>query len=259
MEQRIRDDFVDEDRGPIIDHPIWYIRTVGLDHAVIDSIAVIRYEKGEGLIEGTDCSVCLSEFEEDETLRLLPKCSHAFHIPCIDTWLRSHTNCPLCRVPIVSNTAVVSLCPEETNVEESIPAGEIRMDVSEESGEAKGEGEDPSDLRPNSNRDFTEGGTSVGDTEQGIQPIRRSVSLDSLAASKIIREFWNSDDRSVKEKESKVVIVPRRVGGSQRFLKLMMGSSSIGRSLQSGPVLMKRSSSCHGKLGRNPDLPVPRF
>ncbi|KAK9930380.1 hypothetical protein M0R45_027419 [Rubus argutus] len=35
---------------------------------------------------------------------LLPKCSHAFHINCIDTWLRSHTNCPLCRAYIVSET-----------------------------------------------------------------------------------------------------------------------------------------------------------
>ncbi|CAL1395531.1 unnamed protein product [Linum trigynum] len=52
-----------------------------------------------------NCSVCLSEFEEGESLRLLPKCSHAFHIPCIDTWLRSHKNCPLCRAPIVAADA----------------------------------------------------------------------------------------------------------------------------------------------------------
>ncbi|KAF1001522.1 hypothetical protein AG4045_000284, partial [Apium graveolens] len=59
---------------------------------------IIRY--------GTDCSVCLTEFQDDETLRLLPKCNHAFHIPCIDTWLRSHTTCPLCRAGIVPNNDV---------------------------------------------------------------------------------------------------------------------------------------------------------
>ncbi|KAK3025955.1 hypothetical protein RJ639_040871 [Escallonia herrerae] len=107
------EEFLEENHGPEIDHPIWYITTVGLQPSVISSIMVIKYKKGDGLIEGTDCSVCLSEFQEDETLRLLPKCSHAFHIPCIDTWLRSHTNCPLCRAGIVSNT--VSATPSASN------------------------------------------------------------------------------------------------------------------------------------------------
>ncbi|KAJ4716840.1 RING-H2 finger protein [Melia azedarach] len=71
-------DFLDEDRGPVVDHHIWYINTVGLQPSIISEITVCRYKKGDGLIEGTDCSVCLSEFQEDETLRLLPKCSHCF-------------------------------------------------------------------------------------------------------------------------------------------------------------------------------------
>lgn len=96
------EDFLDENR---VDHPIWFITTVGLQQSIINSITVCKYRKGEGLIEGSDCSVCLNEFQEGETLRLLPKCSHAFHIHCIDTWLRSHTNCPLCRASIVSGTA----------------------------------------------------------------------------------------------------------------------------------------------------------
>ncbi|KAF8037863.1 hypothetical protein BT93_B0644 [Corymbia citriodora subsp. variegata] len=74
----------------------------GLDEAVIKSIAVCKYRRGDGLVEGTDCSVCLSEFREDESLRLLPKCNHAFHLPCIDTWLKSHSSCPLCRSNIAS-------------------------------------------------------------------------------------------------------------------------------------------------------------
>lgn len=73
----------------------------GLDEALIKSITVCKYKKGDGLVEETDCSVCLSEFLDDESLRLLPKCNHAFHLGCIDTWLKSHSNCPLCRTNIV--------------------------------------------------------------------------------------------------------------------------------------------------------------
>ncbi|KAL6982876.1 RING-H2 finger protein atl52 [Sarracenia purpurea var. burkii] len=72
-----------------------------VNEALIKSIRVFTYKKEGGLIEGTDCSVCLSEFEEDDNLRLLPKCTHAFHVICIDTWLKSHSNCPLCRANVI--------------------------------------------------------------------------------------------------------------------------------------------------------------
>lgn len=43
------------------------------------------------------CAVCLCEFEEGDELRTLPECLHSFHVPCIDMWLYSHPNCPICR------------------------------------------------------------------------------------------------------------------------------------------------------------------
>ncbi|CAN4126060.1 unnamed protein product [Withania somnifera] len=91
----------------------WQLATAGLDESTIKAITVCRFKKGEGLVEDTECAVCLSEFQEDENLRLLPKCSHAFHLPCIDTWLKSHPNCPLCRANVVSppNTSPPSLPP----------------------------------------------------------------------------------------------------------------------------------------------------
>jgi E3 ubiquitin-protein ligase RNF38/44 len=48
------------------------------------------------------CTICLNEFHAEEKLRLLPNCSHDFHIDCIDTWLQSNTSCPLCRVSITN-------------------------------------------------------------------------------------------------------------------------------------------------------------
>jgi hypothetical protein len=86
--------------GAGVVHHVWYIRTVGLDEAAIESIAATRYRAGAGLLGAADCSVCLGEFSDGELLRLLPKCGHAFHVPCIDTWLRAHVNCPLCRAPV---------------------------------------------------------------------------------------------------------------------------------------------------------------
>ncbi|KAH0731041.1 hypothetical protein KY290_002071 [Solanum tuberosum] len=82
----------------------------------IKAITVCKFKKGEGLVEDTECAVCLSEFQEDENLRLLPKCSHAFHLPCIDTWLKSHPNCPLCRANVVSPPA-----PSTTSSRPSLP------------------------------------------------------------------------------------------------------------------------------------------
>ncbi|XP_015967104.1 RING-H2 finger protein ATL46 [Arachis duranensis] len=58
---------------------------------------VFQYKEIVGLKEPFDCAVCLCEFSEKDNLRLLPMCSHAFHISCIDTWLLSNSTCPLCR------------------------------------------------------------------------------------------------------------------------------------------------------------------
>ncbi|CAN6269094.1 unnamed protein product [Urochloa humidicola] len=71
--------------------------STGLDEALIRKITLCKYKRGDASVHTTDCSVCLGEFRDGESLRLLPKCSHAFHQQCIDKWLKSHSNCPLCR------------------------------------------------------------------------------------------------------------------------------------------------------------------
>uniref|UniRef100_A0A7N1A5W9 RING-type domain-containing protein n=1 Tax=Kalanchoe fedtschenkoi TaxID=63787 RepID=A0A7N1A5W9_KALFE len=46
------------------------------------------------------CSICLGEYQDKEVLRIMPKCGHDFHRSCIDTWLRKHATCPVCRFPL---------------------------------------------------------------------------------------------------------------------------------------------------------------
>lgn len=44
------------------------------------------------------CLVCLEEYQAEEEVRQLKKCSHLFHRDCIDVWLTTGRNsCPLCR------------------------------------------------------------------------------------------------------------------------------------------------------------------
>ncbi|XP_018466643.1 RING-H2 finger protein ATL47-like [Raphanus sativus] len=76
---------------------LFHLHDSGLDQSLIDALPVFLYKEIRGSKEPFDCAVCLCEFTEDDKLRLLPVCSHAFHIDCIDTWLLSNSTCPLCR------------------------------------------------------------------------------------------------------------------------------------------------------------------
>lgn len=73
----------------------------GLHESIIRGIPTFQFKGGE--VENRSvfgCVVCLNEFQVHDTLRVLPNCSHAFHLDCIDIWLQSNANCPLCRTSI---------------------------------------------------------------------------------------------------------------------------------------------------------------
>lgn len=79
---------------------LFHLHDSGLDQAFIDALPVFLYKEVVGPKEPFDCAVCLCEFSDKDKLRLLPTCSHAFHINCIDTWLLSNSTCPLCRATL---------------------------------------------------------------------------------------------------------------------------------------------------------------
>ncbi|KAL6190944.1 hypothetical protein ACLB2K_037338 [Fragaria x ananassa] len=96
--------------------------TRGLDESVLKSLPVFVYDSKTHPEAVLECAVCLSEFEENETGRVLPKCKHSFHIECIDMWFHSHSTCPLCRCAVEPGPesdnpgdVVLNLCEPEVN------------------------------------------------------------------------------------------------------------------------------------------------
>ncbi|XP_073152075.1 RING-H2 finger protein ATL1-like [Henckelia pumila] len=68
----------------------------GFHNLHVNFVTSFIYKKDEG-DDDMSCAVCLCVFEEGEEIRQLPNCKHSFHATCIDLWLYSHMDCPLCR------------------------------------------------------------------------------------------------------------------------------------------------------------------
>ncbi|XP_021905977.1 putative RING-H2 finger protein ATL21A [Carica papaya] len=45
----------------------------------------------------SNCPICLCDYKPKETLKIIPDCTHYFHVDCIDAWLRVNASCPVCR------------------------------------------------------------------------------------------------------------------------------------------------------------------
>lgn len=128
---------------------------------------------------------------------MIPNCCHAFHIDCIDVWLQSNANCPLCRASISSNTFVLidqTVVPPGTG---DMISGSSRGDEEFVVIELRDNGVDetrtavPVDSAPCKAEQNNGHVISVGDEcveirrgelcDDGfrIQPMRRSISMDS--------------------------------------------------------------------------------
>ncbi|MED6110983.1 hypothetical protein PIB30_048043 [Stylosanthes scabra] len=68
----------------------------------IPSLPVARFQDLQCLREEESseetCSICLVEFEDEDAVSKLRRCSHIFHLSCIEQWIeRNQFSCPLCR------------------------------------------------------------------------------------------------------------------------------------------------------------------
>lgn len=241
---------------------LWHVSTTGLDEATIKLITVCKYKKGDGLVEGTDCSVCLSEFQENESLRLLPKCSHAFHLFCIDTWLKSHSNCPMCRAHVLVTSAPLLLPPpvqeipsdngyvaesEEDN-ETTITVDDLQSrndEFRESNAGPKSHTGETGNMRGSEDRDIV-----IEIKDGGILPMRRSVSMDSSCQGRVSiadilstsegdesdienHEFWVNGESSSKSRTGKSK-------NRSRVLHCVTSPTPMKRSFSSGRFLLTR-------------------
>ncbi|WVZ06189.1 hypothetical protein V8G54_019535, partial [Vigna mungo] len=80
-----------------------------------------------GLGNGAEeCAVCLLEFEDSDTVKMLPLCQHVFHQHCIDQWLPSRLTCPICRQKLISDDTEANITdvPSEQEREEEEENGD---------------------------------------------------------------------------------------------------------------------------------------
>ncbi|XP_057809993.1 putative RING-H2 finger protein ATL21A [Salvia miltiorrhiza] len=71
----------------------------GLDVSTIESYPKTVLGQSRRLPNPNDntCSICLSDYQPQETVKSIPECNHYFHANCIDEWLKLNGTCPLCR------------------------------------------------------------------------------------------------------------------------------------------------------------------
>ncbi|XP_057735630.1 RING-H2 finger protein ATL16 [Arachis stenosperma] len=201
----------------------------GLDEAVIRLIPVIGYKNSQH--SSCECAVCLNEFQEHDKLRIIPNCSHVFHIDCIDVWLQNNANCPLCRtsISLTSRFSIHQLLTPPTIYSSSPPSSSSSSSSSSpqqliededfvviELGDERVRGLESSPLprtcsvvssSPRKKGMKLKKVTSMGDEcidmrgnkdeNFSVQPIRRSFSMDSSGD----RKFYLAVQEALKQQQ----------------------------------------------------------
>lgn len=81
----------------------------GLEPAVVTTFPTVKFGDASHrpAAQESQCTVCLEEYEAKDVVRVLPSCGHAFHVACIDAWLRQHSTCPVCRASLRASAAAM--------------------------------------------------------------------------------------------------------------------------------------------------------
>jgi hypothetical protein len=58
----------------------------------------VRIKENDNLIINKECcNICCEDYITGQYKRILPSCNHIFHKKCVDKWLKTKSNCPICR------------------------------------------------------------------------------------------------------------------------------------------------------------------
>nr|XP_043635570.1 RING-H2 finger protein ATL16-like [Erigeron canadensis] len=198
--------------------PPW--RFKGLDELVIREIPIWQYTKSEGEKRSLyECVVCLNDFKEMDTLRVLPSCHHGFHLDCIDVWLQNNANCPLCRLSISGTTRypkdqiiAPTSSPQDPQMSPTTSNQDfLVIELGEEGNESRSQqsrGHSPRKINGKRLKSRKAHHVSImgdenidirnKDDQFSIQPIRRSFSMDSAIEHHVylsVQEIIQNNER----------------------------------------------------------------
>ncbi|GLJ38562.1 hypothetical protein SUGI_0786220 [Cryptomeria japonica] len=150
---------------------------LGLDVKIIETLPMSVYTSQRLKPGGTECSVCLSDFEDGEKVRVLPDCKHSFHTECIDMWFHSHSNCPLCRTKVEAKINNIKLEDDmdTSNGEENVV---IDMNFAVEGGQSS---------CPSTSRSFAEMEIDLSTGLNSLSLERESEEISSPSGSRFCR------------------------------------------------------------------------
>uniref|UniRef100_A0ACD5XI32 Uncharacterized protein n=1 Tax=Avena sativa TaxID=4498 RepID=A0ACD5XI32_AVESA len=79
----------------------------GMEPSVVTAFPTVKLgddSQRQPTQEESHCTVCLEEYQAKDVVRVLPYCGHAFHVACIDAWLKQQSTCPICRASMRATT-----------------------------------------------------------------------------------------------------------------------------------------------------------
>eukprot|EP01006_Ploeotia_vitrea_P042917 TRINITY_DN66672_c11_g4_i2.p2 TRINITY_DN66672_c11_g4~~TRINITY_DN66672_c11_g4_i2.p2 ORF type:complete len:194 (-),score=82.08 TRINITY_DN66672_c11_g4_i2:169-750(-) len=154
------------------------------------------------------CAICLSEFEDGESVREL-RCRHHFHKSCVDQWLQKKKTCPLCN-------QVITQAVDVHNVEADVASHDVAVEQPEECKDDFS--------NSNSNNNNNSNSNSNARPASGSRSRRRGSNKKNNDSSSL----FASVQRRRAEREARQAALRGQRGGSVRRGGGSGGSSSGG-------------------------------
>ncbi|KAF5446685.1 hypothetical protein F2P56_032294 [Juglans regia] len=200
----------------------------GLDASVIATIPLFEYSSEEQ--KALECVICLSPFEEKQLGRNLPKCHHGFHLECIDMWLSSHSNCPICRAPAACEAKVLTVGTEANDGTSAVDSFEgVGVD---QLGVSNGDSALEIVIDVPNSENVTDQNVVAGDTDS------MSVSSSSSSSLSCSLKWLLNRNRSENDQTDQNVV-------EESSLSMCSSSSSLGCSLK---MILSRNRSSERKV-----------